>query len=73
MATSVRQVGRVAGLSLPQIAYRFILDNPGVTTVLGGFSTIAQLDDLASASDMACLAPDIIGRLEDLWRRDFHV
>jgi L-glyceraldehyde 3-phosphate reductase len=73
MATSVRQVGRVAGLSLPHIAYRFILDNPGVTTVLGGFSTIGQLDELASASDMACLDPEIMGRLEDLWRRDFQV
>ena len=72
MATSVRQVGRVAGLSLPHIAYRFILDNPGVTTVLGGFSTIEQLDELASASEIASLAP-ILRRLEDLWRGNFHV
>lgn len=73
MAQIVRRVGRDAGLSLPQIAYRFILDNRGVTTVLGGFSTVEQLDQVVSVSEMGPLTPDVMGKLEELWRSNFHV
>ena len=73
MAACVRQVGRLAGLSLPHLAYRFILDNPGVTTVLGGFSTIEQLGELVSVSERASLGADITGSLIDLWRSNFGV
>jgi aryl-alcohol dehydrogenase-like predicted oxidoreductase len=72
-AGSLRRIGRLAGVNLPHFAYRFILDNPGVTTVLGGFSTIEQLNELAWVSEMAPLAPDIVRRLEELWRNDFDV
>lgn len=73
MAASLRRVGRLAGHNLPHFAYRFILDNPGVTTVIGGFSKIEQLDELAGVSETASLAPDIMRRLEELWRNDFGV
>jgi len=71
MAASVRRVSRSAGHDLPRFAYRFILDNPGVTTVIGGFSKLEQLDELSSASEIASLAPDIMRRLEELWRNNF--
>lgn len=73
MAAGVRHAGRVAGLGLPHLAYRFILDNPGATTVLGGFSTMEQLEALCSASELPPLAPDVVRGLEALWRTNFGV
>jgi L-glyceraldehyde 3-phosphate reductase len=57
--------------SLAATAYRFILANPGVTTVIGGFSDAAQLLELTAASDGAAFPPDDFERLQDLWRRNF--
>jgi aryl-alcohol dehydrogenase-like predicted oxidoreductase len=72
-----RQIARAANLrflakgsecTLAQAATRFILMEPGVTTVLGGFSDVDQLEEGAAASDMGPLAPDLIGRLDKAWR-----
>ncbi len=38
----------VPGRSLPQAAYAFALDHPAVSTIVGGFSDIAQLEELAA-------------------------
>ena len=71
MAARLRNVGRRAGLSVPRFAYRFILDNPGVTTVLGGFSTMEQFDELVTTSELPPIDPDVMSRVEDLWRTNF--
>ncbi len=38
----------VPGRSLPQAAYAFALDHPAVSTIVGGFSDIAQLEEIAT-------------------------
>ncbi len=57
--------------SLAQAAVAFILMHPGVTTVLGGFSDAAQLEEIASVSGSAALPLAAMVRLDRLWRGDF--
>jgi aryl-alcohol dehydrogenase-like predicted oxidoreductase len=60
------------GESLAQAAYRFILSNPGVATVLGGFSAMEQVEELSAVSGRGPIAPDKIRRLETLWESNFE-
>jgi aryl-alcohol dehydrogenase-like predicted oxidoreductase len=55
-------------LSLVQLAYGFILSHPGVSTVVGGFSAIEQLDDIiATVTEMDTLPKEIIGEIQEIW------
>lgn len=72
IARGLRFLGARDGLSLPQIGYRFILDHPGVTTALGGFSSAAQIEQLVSVTDVAPFDADQTRRLEALWARNFE-
>lgn len=68
------QAGRFSFLSVPgkqslaQAAVRFILMNAGITTVLGGFSDLAQLEEIASAPDTPPLSDEVMSRIEAVWR-----
>jgi len=53
---------------MAQAAMRFILDNPGITTVLGGFSDIAQMEEACLAVDQPALDADEVARIADVWR-----
>ncbi|MFM1814388.1 MAG: hypothetical protein RLZ98_1083 [Pseudomonadota bacterium] len=57
--------------TLAQVAFRFILGDPGVTTVLGGFSSIEQLEELAEVSGAPPFPPAKLARLDALWNSDF--
>ena len=57
--------------SLAQAAVRFILMDEGVTTVLGGFSDTAQLEEIVAAVDTPPLEPAQLARVEALWRANF--
>lgn len=57
--------------TLAQASFRFVLTHPGVTTAIGGFSSIEQLEELAATSGAGPLAPDDMERIESLWRSDF--
>lgn len=70
-AESLRFLAHETGLSLAQAAYRFVLSHPGVTTVLGGFSALDQLEELAAVSGTEPFAPEVTSRLNALWRTDF--
>jgi aryl-alcohol dehydrogenase-like predicted oxidoreductase len=68
------QVGFVAqelGISLAQAAFRFVLGHAGVTTALGGFSSLAQLEELTLVSGMDVIPPELLSRLEAVWRNNF--
>lgn len=56
------------GQSLAQAGLRFDLMEPGVTTVLGGFSDAAQVEENAAASGAGPLTPEELARIEMVWR-----
>jgi aryl-alcohol dehydrogenase-like predicted oxidoreductase len=70
----VEQARSMAFLSVPgiqslsQAAIRFILMHKGVTTVLGGFSELDQIEEMASCSGSDGLSPEQLARLEAVWR-----
>ena len=67
----LRFLAAECGISLAQAAYRFILSHPGVTTVLGGFSAMSQLEELTAMSGAGPFAPELTARLDALWQSNF--
>jgi L-glyceraldehyde 3-phosphate reductase len=57
--------------TLSQAAIRFILMHPGVTTVLGGFSAMEHLEDMAAAPEMAALTSEELESVQRIWRSNF--
>jgi L-glyceraldehyde 3-phosphate reductase len=57
--------------TLSQAAIRFILMHPGVTTVLGGFSAMEHLDEMASVPDLPPLSSNDLAKVQELWRSNF--
>ena len=70
-ATRLRFLCEATGLSLAQAAIRFILMHEGVTTVLGGFSSVEQMEEIVGAADAPAFEARAMARLEVLWRADF--
>jgi aryl-alcohol dehydrogenase-like predicted oxidoreductase len=63
-----------AGSSLPDLALRFILRHPAVTTVIPGMRTPAHVRANISASDAEPLSAQLIRELEShRWERDWQV
>ena len=60
------------GESLAQAAFRFILSHPGVSTVLGGFSSVEQVEELAAVSGRGPLPALFMSRLEAIWANGFE-
>jgi aryl-alcohol dehydrogenase-like predicted oxidoreductase len=56
------------GRSLPQAAFAFILDNPAVSTVIGGFSDTAQFEELVRCSGAAPLTEDEMTRVREIYK-----
>ncbi len=56
---------------LTRLAYRFVLSHPGVTSVVGGFSDIRQLEEVVRAAAAGRFSPDEVRRLETVWRSSF--
>jgi aryl-alcohol dehydrogenase-like predicted oxidoreductase len=71
MARSLTFLARENGCTLAQAAFRFVLMHEGVAAALGGFSTKAQLEEIAAVSGMPPFSPGQMDRLEALWRADF--
>jgi len=69
---ALRFVAEETGLTMAQAAVRFILMHPGVATALGGFSSIAQMEEIAAVSDAPPFPPALMARLDALWRADFR-
>lgn len=54
--------------SLAQAAFRFILANTGVSTVIGGFSDVPQLEELVATSGAGPIDEELMARIEMVWR-----
>ncbi len=56
------------GRSLAQAAYQFVLGHPGVTTAIGGFSSVAQLEEIAAVSGEPPIPAETMAEIEAIWR-----
>jgi aryl-alcohol dehydrogenase-like predicted oxidoreductase len=54
--------------SLPEAAYRFIISNDAISTVLVGASTIEHLEEAAAAVIRGPLPAPALARLGELWK-----
>ena len=68
MAKAVRFLATANHISLAQAAYRFILMHGHVTTVVGGFSSQEQMEEIAKVSGMGPFGPDEMAKLDRVWR-----
>jgi aryl-alcohol dehydrogenase-like predicted oxidoreductase len=59
--------------SLARAAYQFILSHPGVSTVVGGYSEIAHLEEAAASSGMGPLTDDEMRQVQQVWSANFQV
>lgn len=71
MARALTFLSRENGCTLAQAAFRFVLMHQGVATALGGFSTKAQLEEIAAVSGSPPFAADQMTRLDALWNANF--
>jgi aryl-alcohol dehydrogenase-like predicted oxidoreductase len=58
------------GMTLAQMALRWILDHPAVTTVIPGGKRPTQIEENASASDLPPLSPEIHTQLDALYEHE---
>jgi aryl-alcohol dehydrogenase-like predicted oxidoreductase len=70
-ARSLKFLSQEGVHSLSEAAYRFLLDTPGVTTVIGGYSELAHLEQAVSNSGAAPLSPETMARLRLVWRANY--
>jgi aryl-alcohol dehydrogenase-like predicted oxidoreductase len=62
------------GMTLPELALRFILHHPAVTTVIPGMRKLAHVRANCGVSDGRPLATDLIAQLRaHRWERDWVV
>jgi L-glyceraldehyde 3-phosphate reductase len=71
MARALSFLGRAGTQTLAQAAIRFILMHQGVTVVLGGFSALEHLEEIAPVSGAGPLEPELMARVEMVWRANF--
>lgn len=59
------------GTDIRQLAIRFSLGHPGVSSALIGFSSSEQIDEAALAAAREPLEPELLSRLERWWQEHF--
>ena len=57
----------------PQTAVRFVLDNALVSAALVGFTSSAQVDEIAACSDSVSVDGTTLKILQQLWATDFDL
>lgn len=60
---ALQEIATEAGIPLTQLALRWLLQRSGVTSVLIGARTVAQLDDCAAAAGQPPLSDELMSRL----------
>jgi aryl-alcohol dehydrogenase-like predicted oxidoreductase len=68
----IKQEIKNSGLSMPEVALKFGLMHPAVSTVIAGIRNATQTEMNVSVSDLPDLADDLVIRLRNhAWRRNF--
>jgi aryl-alcohol dehydrogenase-like predicted oxidoreductase len=70
LAERVRDIFANPAVPMAQLALRWILDHPAVSTAIPGATTLEQADSNAASSDLARLSPDVHERLRELYEAD---
>ena len=66
----VRRDAEALGMSLPELALRFILANPAVTTTIPGMRRLQNVEANIRVTDEQALSPEVIARLRaHRWNR----
>jgi aryl-alcohol dehydrogenase-like predicted oxidoreductase len=69
-ADALKPVAESAGLSLPEMALRFILSDPTVSTIIPGMRKIRNVESNIAASDAGTLEPQLLAALRaHRWER----
>ena len=59
--------------SLPEIALRYCLSHPAVSTVIPGMRKVRTVESSCSVSDLGALPDDVLAKLKKhAWIKDFH-
>ncbi len=71
---AARAVARLTppGAQTAQLALRWIVDQPGVSTVIPGARNVEQVRANAAAADLAPLDDDLLDRLREIYDRDIR-
>jgi aryl-alcohol dehydrogenase-like predicted oxidoreductase len=67
IARRFKTVARESGMGLSELATRFVLSTPGVTTLVGGLSTKQQVEEAASYAGRPPLDGDVLAALRRIW------
>lgn len=62
-ADALKPIAESAGLTLPELALRFILNNPTVSTIIPGMRRIRHVEANSAASDAGPLSADVHAQL----------
>jgi aryl-alcohol dehydrogenase-like predicted oxidoreductase len=69
-ANALKPIAARAGLSMPEMALRFILNNPAVSTIIPGMRKIKNVESNAAASDAGPLPTSLVEELRaHSWER----
>ena len=58
--------------TMPQAAFRWVLDNPDVSLVLSGARSVAELNDVIRVSETSSYSEDELAKAGALHTRDFE-
>jgi aryl-alcohol dehydrogenase-like predicted oxidoreductase len=67
IARHFKPVAAAAGMTLTELATRFVLSTPGVTTLVGGLSTPQQVEEMASYAGKPPLSDEVLAALREVW------
>jgi aryl-alcohol dehydrogenase-like predicted oxidoreductase len=69
-ADALKPIAAAAGISMPEMALRFILGNPVVSTIIPGMRKQSHVDANIATSDVGRLSDDLLAELtEHRWDR----
>jgi aryl-alcohol dehydrogenase-like predicted oxidoreductase len=69
-ADALKPIAERAGLTMPEMALRFILSNPVVSTIIPGMRKIKNVESNVAASEAGPLPPELIEELRaHRWER----
>lgn len=69
IARRFQSVASAAGMTLAELAIRFVLSTPGVTTLVAGVSSAAQVAEVVRYCERPPLTEEVLQGLREIWFR----